>query len=298
MQAFFLAGATAAEYTTLNDVIASGKYRGLFSRPTLSADGASVVVGPHAGLFPNNFYVREDSTNYVSAPAFSDLPSVFTVAWVIDPAGYQQPQLTIVSGSYTQDSAQMLSYLVLGWLFHPGANLTLSSDMLVTAPQAGPENVVADVNGLAIAAAFKDAIVARFGNLTNAPVAVTYDVYGTCTLTSVSSAADTYSIDIPVSAGSMSANSLRVETSLSSQANVDFIKLYDNGTDQTATLIQEGSISGLLARGKYQIPLIRYQTPAWSTWILRVQLTLNPGSSATFTRICATTAAVTTLVQN
>lgn len=285
----FLAGNSTADHVTLNKAIAGGKPFGVFGAPSVEITDSQVTVEPMSALFPSGVFIYTDAPESVSAPTPAAAAMNYTLVWVIDPGLYQQPSLSVLSGVYKQDQVQ--DYVVIGWIYHPGSNLSFSTEMFVQAPRAGAPAVVADFDA--------DAIYSKVlaANTATAALKITRTRDGRVSFASASDVQQTVTIPLLVPVREDVVQSLLVDLDLSSQAWVTWARVTQSAGIVTPTAIPYAAVSGELDRAVVLLPFARQVQAVWTVIALEMTLTLGPGASADIARVAATTLPTSSLMK-
>lgn len=285
----FLAGATTADHTVLNAAISGGKPYGVFGNPTISIENGTVSVEPMSGLFPSGVFMSQDISTSVTAPTPAAGATNYTLAWKLDPGLATQPALVILVGVYNQ--GDVTDYIVVGWIYHPGMNLSMSTEMFVQAPRAGAPTSIVEFDADTI---YNKLLAA---NTIDASVAVTRTRDGQVSLVCGSDTQQTLLLPLLIPVRDDVIQSLVLDVQLSSQAWITWERVeYVSGVITTKA-IPYAALGGQMNRMVVQVPFARQVQAHWSTVALELTLTLGAGSSANLSRIAATTLPTAVLKQ-
>jgi len=234
-----------------------------------------------SGLIPSGAFMTEDVSTSVTAPVPTSLPTNYTLAWVLDPSLSQQPRLVVLNGINIQKD--VTDYIVVGWIYHPGSSLSMSTEMFVQAPRAGAPTTIADLsadniyNGLLAA------------NDLGPVVTITRTRDGQVVLTSASDTQQVLTLPLLIPVCDDVVQSLVLDVQLSSQSWITWARIRSVSGIITASTIPYAALSGKLDRAVVQLPFARQVQATWETVALEMTLTLGAGASASISRIAATT---------
>lgn len=285
MNASFLSGATLAHFSIFNSAISAGKIPGVYVVPTLSVNGGAIEVGPNSGLFGCGVFYEEDTTDLLTITALQNSQSnatlgtaaaVYTIAWEIDEGLYASPSLVLLNGQLNVNYDPF--HVVLGWLFYPGGNLTLSNGMLVQAPVASVPRVLQFFPGSAIYSKLQTAALATSG------LQLSF-ANGFTSLTSSLTITQSWQIELELQSDSSPVTCVNYDVVLSSQA---FVALSFVQYNVPAAAIASGTLSGPQNQITWQTPLTQSLVQPWERFSVYLTISLSPGSSAQLGSFSAT----------
>jgi hypothetical protein len=301
----FLAGATTADYSVLNAAISGGKSYGVFGTPMVSIEDGSISVEAMSGLFPSGVFMSEDVPTSVTAPTPTASATNYTVVWALDPSLAMQPSLSVLNGIVLQSTAT--DYIVLGWLYHPGSNLAMSTEMFVQAPPVGAPTLIVDFDADAIyskllAANYTERVSPNYTERVSttspgAAVSITRSRDGQVLITSGSDAQQTLVLPLLIPVREHIVQSLVLDVQLSAQAWITWTRVHTVSGIVTTSSIPYAALSGEIERQVLQLPFARQVQENWSMLALELTLTLGAGASASLSRIAATTLPAAVLTQ-
>lgn len=286
----FLAGATLAKHTDLNAAISAGKPVGVINTADVTIEGGVLSIGPYKVIFPNGVYSAEDEITTVETPTPKSAAANYTVVKQLDPGLHQKAVLNIVSGTYVQSQVQ--DYAVLGWIYHPGMNQAMSTEMFVAAPRAGAPAGVAefDVDVL------YSKLHAAYGSIAGLVIERTRD--GRIHMTSSLGVQQTMVVPLVIPVRDDIVQSLLVDVELTAQAWLSWSRITSDAEGiVTETAIPYAGIAGEQSRARFLLPFARQAQTAWSNIALELTITLGPGATVYLSRVSATTMATATVTK-